>query len=72
VSVRLITLNGRLLPREIQTFAFAFYRGGMVAFRNGVEVTPGEAMMCLAECVSQTTDDEVRAAEAISQPGALL
>lgn len=71
MSLRLIARDGKPVPPEIQTFEFAFYQGGMVAFRDGVEVTPTEAMMCLAACVARTLCDEARAAEAISQPGAL-
>lgn len=71
MSVRLIARDGKPVLPEIQTFAFAFYQGGMVAFRNGVEVTPSEAMMCLAACVARELVDQARAADAISQPGAM-
>lgn len=55
-------------PKDIKTFAFAFYRGGVVAFRDGVEVTPSEAMMGLAGYMTRALDNgDVRASEALSQ-----
>lgn len=71
-NIRLAAKDGQIVPPPIETFAFAFVHGAVVASHNGVEIKASDALLMLIQTVHRMiADDELRTSAAISEPGSM-